>query len=219
MANKYLLILGASGECGKWAVRISKERGYVVTVLVRSITSYEKLEGVKIFQGNVLDENALEQVMKGQHAVISCLGIRRKNQSNPWSALTSSPDFTKRSAENIVNAMNKYGVRRLVAISAAGVGDSRSKVNPITSFIIRQSNIAVTYRDLEAMEEVYRNSGIDSLVVRPVTLVSDDSNRAKILDRYKFNSRIAKHDVAEWMIDAFERPEPYANQSEMIGWA
>jgi uncharacterized protein YbjT (DUF2867 family) len=219
MEHKNLLILGASGECGKWAVKISKERGYVVTVLVRSVASYEKFEGVKIFQGNALDKYTFEQVMKGQDAVVSCLGIRRKNPSNPWSALTSSPDFTKSSAENIVSAMNKFGVRRLVAISAAGVGDSWSKVNPITRLIIRLSNIAVTYRDLEAMEEVYRNSGTDSLVVRPVTLVSDGSNRAIILDRYKFTSQIAKRDVAEWMIDAIERPEPFINHSEMIGWA
>jgi len=218
MEYKNLLILGASGECGKWAVSIAKERGHTVTVLVRSITNYEKLQGVKIIEGDVLDESALGQVMKGQDAVISCLGIRRKNPSNPWSALASSPDFTKRSAENIVTTMNKYGVRRLVAISAAGVGDSRTKVNPITRFVIRISNIAVTYRDLWDMEEVYRSSSIDSLVVRPVTLVSDGSNQARILDRYKLDSQIAKRDVADWMIDAVERPEPFVNPTEMIGW-
>ena len=59
----------------------------------------------------------------------------------------------------------------------------------------------------------------DDDVGQPVTLVSDGSNRTIILDRYKFTSQIAKRDVAEWMIDAIERPEPFTNHSEMIGWA
>ena len=113
--------------------------------------------------------------------------------------------------------MNKHFVRRLVAISAAGVGDSRNKVNPIISFMIRTSNIALAYRDLENMEEIYGESDIDSLVVRPVTLVNGQTNnRATLVDRYRFSSRIARRDVARWMLDAVERPKPFDNPSEMI---
>ena len=55
LKHRNLLILGASGGCGRWAVRIAKERGYRVTVLVRQESNLEELEGVRVVQGNVMD--------------------------------------------------------------------------------------------------------------------------------------------------------------------
>ena len=49
MKYKNLLILGASGGIGQWAVKIAKERGYNITVVVRSKASIEKIEGLNVF--------------------------------------------------------------------------------------------------------------------------------------------------------------------------
>jgi len=116
--------------------------------------------------------------------------------------------------------MNNHGVRRLVAISAAGVGDSRHKVNPVINLLIRSSNVAVSFRDMEKMEDIYRKSEIDSLAVQHVNLVDDQTPKpAKLVDRFRFSSRVSRRAVAEWMLDALERPSPFENSSEMIGWS
>ncbi len=143
MKNRKLLILGGSGDVGQQSVRIAKYRGYQITVLVRSETNYEKQEGIDVVQGSVLDADVLEQVMKGKDLVLSCLGPRKENPSNPWSTLISPANFAQDTAQNIVKAMKSHGVKRLVAISAAGVGDSLPAVTPVFRLVIRKSNLGI----------------------------------------------------------------------------
>ncbi len=220
MKQKKLLVLGATGATGRWLVQMAIERGQRVTALVRSKTSIQERDGLEIVQGEVLDANALDRVMEGKDAVLSGLGIRRESAADPWSPLVSPADLTERSAQNIVNAMKKHGVQRVIGISAAGVGDSKDKVDADISGIIRNSNIAIAFRDLENMEEIYAKSGLDSLVVRPVTLVDGDpTDRAKLVEWYRPSSEISRSDVAGWMLDALRRSEPFESRAEMIGWS
>jgi len=219
MKYKNILILGATGATGRWLVQMATERGHQVTALVRSKENIEERDGLEIVQGDVLDAATLEHVMEGKDAVLSCLGISRKSASNPWSPLLSSSDFSATSAQSIVVAMKKHGVERLIAISAAGVGDSKANVDPITRLLFRKSNLSITLQDSENMEEVYTDSGLDSLAVRPVRLVDGaPANRARIVERCGISSKISRSDVAGWMLDALERPEPFTSRSEMIAW-
>ncbi len=131
----------------------------------------------------------------------------------------SSTDFSAASAQSIVNAMKKHAVERVVAISAAGAGDGREKVDSITRLLFCTSNPSITLRDSQNMEEVYKNSGLDSLAVQPVRLVDGEpTNRARIVERCGLSSKISRSDVAAWMLDALERTEPFKSRSEMIAW-
>ncbi len=216
---KNLLILGASGGIGQWVVKIAKERGYSVTILVRSKTSFDKAEGLNVIEGNVLDSNVLEKVIQGQDAVLSCLGIKRKSKANPWSAIVSPSNLTEVVAKTTVEAMKRHGVQRLIVISAAGVGDSWKNVSSFMKFIIRSSSIKLSYNDLDNMEKILQSSDIDSLAIRPVGLVDGQpSNRAKIVSHFKVSSKISKGDVAKWMLDSLEKETRFSSSSEMIGW-
>lgn len=220
MKNKKILILGATGGIGQWAVKIAKERGYEITVVVRSKAKFKNAEGIKVIQGNVLDSEVLENAMKGQDAVVSCLGIMRKNGKNPWSALASPTDFTESVAMKTVAIMEKQGIQRLVTVSAAGVGDSWNKLSWFMKFMIGSSNVKLTFADFDNMEKILHSSNIDSLSVRPVGLVDEQpTDKAKIVDRFITSSKISKSDVAKWMIDALEREERFKNPTEMIGWS
>ncbi len=215
-----LLVFGASGACGGWVVDLAKARGHHVTAFVRSTAGFTAPEGVQVVEGSVLDADAVDHVMGGQDAVVSCLGIRRKNPANPWSALASPANLTSGSARNIVRAMQKRGVQRIVAISAAGVGDSWDQMSAVMKFLVRRSNIAVSYRDMDQMEQLYRRSDLDTLMVRPVGLTNADktSNRTGIVERFGLSSQMPRSDVAQWMLDAVERPAPFRHREEMIGW-
>ena len=178
MKYNSILVLGGSGETGKWVLQLAIERGHRLTALVRSKENIDQRDGLELVQGDVLDAAALERVVEGKSAVISCLGIRRKTASNPWSPLLSAVDFTERSAQNIAKAMKKHDVSRLIAISAAGAGDSHDHVGAIVGLMIRNSNLAITLRDSSRMEEIYEKSGLDSMVVRPARLVDWAANRS-----------------------------------------
>lgn len=219
MKCKNLLILGASGGIGRWAVKIARERGYNITAVVRSKASIDKIDGINVLEGSVLDSDVIESAMHGQDAVLSCLGIKRKNQENPWSALASPTDFSEMVTKKTAAAMKKQGIQRLIVVSAAGVGDSWGSVSAFMKFMIRASNVKLSLNDFKNMENVLLTSDIDSLAVRPVGLVeAQPSDRATIVDHFNMSSKISKGDVAKWMLDALEREKRFNAPSEMIGW-
>lgn len=219
MEKKNLLILGGSGKVGQWVVNLAKEKGYAITAVVRSKSSLEHINGIRIIEGSVLDNAILKKAIKGQHLVISCLGIKRKSQSNPWSELVSPLNFTEAVANNLVPLMETEGIKRIVAMSAAGVDDSWSLMSGGMKFIVKFSNVKHAFNDFGKMEKLLAKSKVESLVVRPVGLVDKESEKqAQIVDRFEMSSQISRKEVAQWMIDGLERKELINHVNDMIGW-
>ena len=213
-----ILVLGASGNTGLQFVNMALQSGHRVTALVRSSGSLDARTGLEVIQGDVLDPSVLEQASRGMDAIVSCLGIRKENPSDPWSALLSPEDFTERCAIGIVAAMKANGIRRVVAISSAGVGDSWDTVDPELRDVIQTSSVGKIFQDLGNMEQVLEHSGLDTLAVRPVALVTGDAGgTTHLVDRFEKTSRITTGDVAQWMLDAVERPAAFEQRTEMIG--
>jgi uncharacterized protein YbjT (DUF2867 family) len=151
-----LLILGASGGCGRWATRLAAEQGHHVTALVRPQTPFKPPAGVIVRLGNPLDPSDLSAAAAGQDAVISCIGPQRSNPRNPWSPLRPPLGVAELSAAAAVEAVDGSSARRFVCISAAGVGDSATAMNGVMRWLVRHSTIGAMYADLDAMEQVLR---------------------------------------------------------------
>ncbi|MVO14774.1 NAD(P)-dependent oxidoreductase [Parasedimentitalea huanghaiensis] len=217
MTKQNLVIFGASGNCGQWAVKSAIAQGYNVRVLIRPGSKADFPDGVEIMHGDVVDAQTVDRAVQGQGAVLSCLGIKRKSASNPWSPVVSPVDLAEQSAKNIVAAMKRHGVERVVSISAAGVAESWSQINPVMRFLVKSSNVSVAYHDLAKMEQVYKDSGLDSLALRPVTLVDGEATGdARIVERYRLSSKINRADVGHYMVEAITRKSPYSAPAEMI---
>ena len=213
----HLLIIGASGGCGRWLTRLATERGHSVTALVRPGALLERSPGVAMARGDVTDPAVLDTVLPGHDAVLSALGLRRAGRS-PWAPLRSPPDLTARTTRHLLTAMQRHRVARLVAISAAGVGDSYAQLTWPVRRLVGSGNIAVAYRDLAAMEALLDASDRDWLVVRPVTLADGPPRRpARAVSRYGLTSAIRRSEVASWMLDAVARPAPYTERRSQLG--
>ncbi len=213
-----LAVAGASGGCGRLVVAQARDRGHEVTALVRETTPFDAPAGVRVERGQVLDEPFVRAVLPGHDALVSCLGIRRKRPAHPWSPLASPPDFAERSARVLARAMKDAGVPRIVAVSAAGVGESAGCLPLAMRFLVRFSNVGASYRDLERMERVYAESGLDVLAVRPVTLANGRATgRVREGARYGAFSRIRRADVAAYLLDSAERREPFGARAVTIG--
>lgn len=219
MENKNLLILGGSGKVGQWVVKIAKKRGYNITVVVRSKTSIAHIKGIHIIEGSVLDEKILERAILEQDMVVSCLGIKRESQSNPWSKIASPEDFTGFIAEKMIPILKKHGIKRVVLMSAAGVGDSWQTLSGLMKLLVKSSNIKLTFNDFNNMEKAFVKSRIDCLSVRPVGLVDTETdNQPRLVNHFKMSSQISRKDVAQWMMEALERKGAFKQPNEMIGW-
>jgi uncharacterized protein YbjT (DUF2867 family) len=212
-----LLVLGASGGCGQWLALLAASRGHQITALVRPSATLEAAPNVHVRRGNPMDPAVLADVIADQDAVASCIGIRRAAKW-PWAPLRSPADLTDRVATVLVPAMQRAGVRRLVAISAGGVGDSNRQLTPFVRWLLSRGTIGVSYADLARMESVLSASDLDWLAVRPVTLKSGKpTGKAGPISRFGLFSTIRRGDVAAWMLAALEEPQHFAEHTVLLG--
>ena len=211
----HLVILGANGGVGRHLVAQAAAAGHTVRAVARPDRAVPAASGVDVVRADVLHDD-LDPIIVGADAVLSALGIARRVPANPWSALTGPADFTSRSAARVVDAMQRAGVRRLIAVSAAGVADSAPRMNPAIRAAIAFTQVGVAYADLARMEAVLGGSGLDVLCVRPVTLTDGPpTGRVVTTDRFGALHTIRRADVAGWMLAHASGPLP-ADRAPMI---
>ncbi len=152
-----LAVFGATGGTGQEIVSQALAAGHEVTVLVRDLAkmalSHDKLYMVI---GDVLNPDKVEETLAGAEAVCCSLG---HTANNPDTAVS---DGTR----NIIEAMTKQKIPRLVVVSALGVGNSREQV--ARSFrMIMKTVLRKAYEDKERQEQLVRESDLDWIIVRP----------------------------------------------------
>lgn len=215
----HLLILGASGGCGSELTRLAVARGHRVSALIRPESKFQPPPQVQVHRGEILEDGVVERALSGVDAVMCCIGIRRRNPNNPWSTLISPPDLCERVARILVDALPRAGVDRLIAISAAGVGDSAARMSGLLSWLFDHSNVGIAYRDLAKMESALARSVLDWMAVRPATLSYGRlRENVREIDFYGVFSKISRADVANWMLHAAEQPRPFKYRTPMIGY-
>lgn len=157
-----LLVLGATGGTGRHLVTQALEQGHEITVLVRDPAKLGDVrDRVRAVKGSMPgDVPALAEAVLGQDAVVSSLGLGNGTQPN---------GLIERSVPAIVAAMRGAGVRRLVHISAFGVGPTRGDV-PLIPRIAQRLLLARVFADKEAGEAVLPSSGLEWTVVYPSVL-------------------------------------------------
>jgi putative NADH-flavin reductase len=204
-----LLILGGTGGVGRQLVSAARQAGHRLTLLIRPETPFELSAGsdFRVVRGDVLAGEALHEAMEGAEAVLSTIGMQRRNPANPWSRSLSPADLTSVAAARIVASMKGRGVSRVVAVSAAGVGDSAPGLNGLMRFFLATTMIGASYRDLALMESVFAQSGLDWLAPRPTRLTNAAAmGRVTVVDHFGLNAAISRADVATFMLRALEVP-------------
>ena len=211
------MILGASGSVGRWATTIATNSGHNVTAAIRPASQFDPVDGVAVSRGDLTDPDFLESVVAGQDAVVSCVGLRRGGLS-PFARLLSPPDLTTRLASTLARAMDNQHVRRLIVLSAGGVGDSFPSLTWPVQQLVQTGNVAVAYRDLAGMEARLSASSLDWLAVRPVTLMNGGLlGRARPVQQYGLTSIIRRADVAAWMIKSATQHDSFIDHTVLLG--
>ena len=212
-----LIILGASGRCGNWVVRLAKARGHDVTAVVRAESGYAPPSGVTQRLGQVTDPAFVRSCLADHRTIISCLGLRRGGLS-PMARLLSPPNIVQSVMRHVIDCMTEGS--RLLWTSAGGVGSSQMQTSPLVRRLIRSGSIGVAYRDLEAAERMIERAEINSLAVRPVTLVPGaPTGNAGPVDRYGLFSTVRRSDVAQWMLDVADGTRSCEGKTVLLGRA
>ena len=154
-----IVVFGASGGTGIEIVRQALEAGHEVTAFVRNPAKVNiQHPKLKLVTGDVGDAAAVEKAVVGQEAVISALGPSRP----------PVPGMMETAAKNIVAAMKKAGIRRLVSTTGAGVRDPQDQPKLIDHLMKGLLTLlaAEVLKDSSANVAVIRASDLDWTIVR-----------------------------------------------------
>lgn len=208
-----IVVLGASGGCGQQLVTLGRQRGHEVTAVVRSAT-WEPPTGVRVLRGDLTREPFLREAVRGQDVVMSALGLRLKGLA-PWNK-PERPDFLVASTAALLAAMKAEGVKRLLAISAGGVGESLEKMPGAFRAMIAMTSLRRAYAELAKMETAMLTSDLDVCICRPSGLTDGPvTGNVKLTEGYTGRATISRADVAAWMLDQLSVPV-FTDRTPMI---
>jgi putative NADH-flavin reductase len=207
-----IAVFGATGRTGKHIVEEAARRGFIPVCLVRE-KSKEKITEPKAFSiiGSPLEYEDVLETIDGCDAVLVALNIARKSDW-PWAKVITPPNLFDVTMKNIVKAMSETEIRRVITVSAWGVGDSYREVNWVFRFLINNTKVGMAYAGHEDQERVLRQSELDWTAVRPVGLSNETWNspvRVSFKGENKLRMTISRKDVAKFMLDILEDKRYY----------
>lgn len=199
-----LAILGATGTTGQQLVKQALQAGHTVTVLARSpakLLIKDKL--LTVVQGDALVYEDVEKVIKGQDAVLSALGVKPPSKEKLVDPATT----------NIIKAIEKYGIKRLIVESGFFMDESVRK-KPLVK-ILTKTFMKGIYEDKQLQNAELLKSGLQWTEVRP-TMLTNKAKTAYKVDKTPGNtSRISRENVADFMLNQLS-DKKYINKAVII---
>jgi len=105
---------------------------------------------------------------------------------------------------NIVQAMQKLGVKRFICESSLGIGESKGQLGLLYNFILIPLFLRGLFADKEVQERIIKDSSLDWVIVRPAALTNGRRRgicRAGMdIGHWFFTVRISRADVADFML-------------------
>jgi putative NADH-flavin reductase len=190
-----LVVFGSTGGTGRHLLEQALDQGHAVTAHVRNPEKLGGLEhaNLSVSRGDVLDAEGVERVVAGQDAILCAIGAGPERT-------TLREDGTR----NIVAAMERTGVSRLLCLSSLGVGDSRANLPFFTRYVIVGIFLRHAFADHERQEAVVTKSSLDWTIVRPPHL-KDGPRTGSYRHGFPPTDRnirawISRADVADFML-------------------
>jgi len=167
-----VLIVGASRGIGLETVKYALQAGHSVRAMARSAqripVHHQNLTKVS---ADALDQAAVKGALEGVEAVIQTLGVSPSVER----AIKPTSLFSE-ATRVLIEAMEQAGVKRLIAVTGFGAGDSRGQGGCLynTAFHLFLGRV---YEDKDVQEDLIQDSGLDWVIARPVILTNGSRTR------------------------------------------
>jgi len=206
-----IAVIGGSRGVGFEFVKLALSKGRQVRVLLRSTEGYPLASEsrLKIYRGDVLRIESLQDFIAGADCVVSTLGVK---------SMFGKTTVISEGMKNIIATMRKYNVTRLVSLSTAYI----NKADPEVSFIHKKFAAIVggVFDDHRRNERVLFDSyNIDFTNVRAPRLTNKPGTRSyrlEVLHLPKKASYITREDAALALYDILQS-DKYHRQTVHIG--
>jgi putative NADH-flavin reductase len=191
-----ICVFGADGRTGVEVVKDAVAKGHNVTAFIydsRNAVNFDKK--VKIICGNVLDYYAVFKAVADVDVVISVVGHIKG----------SDPRMQTKGIANIIKAMKKSFVLRLVSLTGTGVrveGDKPSVIDLILNTAIKFIDPERIKDGIEHAEEI-KKSDLDWTILRVLKLNDKVSDKVdyKLTEHGPAELTTSRSKVAKIMVD------------------
>jgi putative NADH-flavin reductase len=192
-----LFIIGGTGKTGRELIKQGLDQGHSITALVRNPNKVKLNDiNLKVIKGNVLALDSFEKAIKEQDAVLSALGHKR---------FIIPTSILSKGIINIINAMKKHHVKRLICITSLGVNDSRFKLGLYYTLFTIPVILFFYFLDKSKQEKLIMNSDLDWTIVRPGQLTNGKKRtnykHGLSVGHYVLTKMISRASVAHFMLN------------------
>jgi uncharacterized protein YbjT (DUF2867 family) len=208
-----ILVAGASRGTGALAVEEALRRGHDVTAFARSP---EKLTlhhpRLKRVAGDFHQSASVFDAVKDHDAVIITAS------SGSLKGFRDKPDYFSSGTRHVIEAMKGQGVKRLVVLSALGVGESRKLANFFIDKLVISWILKVPFADHEIQERLVQDSGLEWVIARPSRLTNGPAKRKyqKTAAIERVPGSVSRADVADFLVEAAES-DTWVRKAVQIG--
>jgi len=203
-----IALLGATGFIGSAVLTELLASGHEVRALARNPSEFVAPEHLTVIAGDARDRAVLDTLLEGVDAVISAIGTPR--------GAKSEPGYLADAMTAVIDAMARHQVRRIVAISGAGInvpGEPKPFPHGLASAIVgvlARSAVQAKQREFE----VLRGSDAEWTAVRPTRIVPGQATGKVKVDR-EIGMQITVGDVAQFMVAQLGDPT-YVRRAPII---
>ena len=194
-----IAVLGASGAVGSLVVARALARGWAVRGQSRDLARLPDRIGDFTRHGlDPCDMGALVPFVAPADAVVFALGSDRPGPTTLFSDATRA----------LIGAMEAAQVRRLVAITGVGAGETRGHGGFVYDRIVFPLFTRHRYRDKNVQESLIAGSDLDWTILRPAPFAARVPEtplevHLRIAPDLRL-TRITREEVAEFVIDEIE---------------
>ena len=209
-----ILVLGASQGTGALCVKAALAAGHAVTAFARTPSKLDLTHGqLTKVTGDFHDAASVRAAVKGHDAVIICAS------SSSLKGFKETPDYFSRGTKFCIDAMKENGVKRLVVLSANGVGDSYAAASWFQRTFLIARLLKYPYRDHAVQERLTRESGLEFVIARPTRLTNGEANGryTRSAAPVSVPSSISRADVAAFLVESCESPTFVGKAVELGG--
>ena len=194
-----VLVIGASRGLGLETVRAALHAGRSVRALARSAASIRIQDaGLDKVSGDALDRDTILNALKDVDVVIQTLGVH----FSPRAIFEGTTLFSS-STRILVDSMKTTGVKRLIAVTGLGAGDSRGHGGFLYDAVLFPALLKRVYDDKDVQEQIIKSSGLDWTIARPGRLTDNPATGRYLALATSTDWRagsITRADVADFLV-------------------
>ncbi|PCJ47250.1 MAG: flavin reductase [Gammaproteobacteria bacterium] len=206
-----ILVIGGTSGVGLEIVKLSTKRGHQVTAVARRPERMPYSHpSLTLLKADITDQLAMMSVISDHEVIVSAVGIAPTSKK-----VTVFSEGMK----NVLAAMKKNTVSRLITVSAVGAGDSHGHGGFIFDKLLNSTLILGSdITDKTRQEVLVQASETDWTIVRPGFLTDDKPTKQyRVLSNLQGIEvgAISRADVAHFILGSIEK-ELYVKQAVLL---